>query len=58
MGGQAESVPNSTEAVGEAARAAAAEHVEADTGECGGMCYTFNAAQDMYLQYEMFVSLC
>ena len=69
LGGQAESVPgsiavsmppgtNASEAVGEAAGAAAAEHVEADTGECGGLGCTFCAAQNKYLQHVMFVPVC
>jgi len=69
LGGQAEPVPGSfavsaprdtsaSEAVGEAAGAAPAELVEADTGECGGLGCMFHAAQNMYLQHVMFIPVC
>jgi len=60
-GSVAVSIPAGTsasEAVGEAAGAAPAEHVEADTGECGGLGCAFCAAQNMYLQHVMFPQLC
>ncbi len=51
-------VTKASEAVEDAAGAAPAELVEADTGECSGLGCMFYAAQNMYLQYVMFVPVC